>query len=182
MCQGFESLRAYHLDGDPVRDEVYMRLALALAYQAGLKGEIPIGAVAVHQDEVISWAANEKEQRADATAHAEILALQRAAQVLGRWRLSDVTLYCTLEPCIMCAGAMVNARLGKLVYGARDLKAGAAGSIIDLVRYPGLNHQVAITEGVLRQECAELLSSFFTDLRRDGRVGRRRSTRNRVGG
>jgi tRNA(adenine34) deaminase len=159
-----------------------MRLALALAYQAGLKGEIPIGAVAVHQDEVISWAANEKEQRADATAHAEILALQRAAQVLGRWRLSDVTLYCTLEPCIMCAGAMVNARLGKLVYGDRDLKAGAAGSIIDLVRYPGLNHQVAITEGVLRQECAELLSSFFTDLRRDGRVGRRRSTRNRVGG
>jgi tRNA(adenine34) deaminase len=159
-----------------------MRLALALAYQAGLEGEIPIGAVAVWEDEVISWATNEKEQRADATAHAEILALQRAAQVLGRWRLTDVTLYCTLEPCSMCAGAMVNTRLGKLVYGARDVKAGAAGSIIDLVRYPGLNHQVAITEGVLRQECADLLSSFFTGLRRDGRVGRRRSTRNRVGG
>ena len=182
MCQGFESLRAYHLDGDPVRDEVYMRLALALAYQAEQRGEIPIGAVVVHDDEVISWAVNEKEQRNDATAHAEILALQRAALVLGRWRLSDVTLYCTLEPCSMCAGAMVNSRLGRLVYGTRDVKAGAAGSIIDLVRYPGLNHQVEVTEGVLRQECTDVLSSFFTGLRRDGRVGRRRSTRNRVGG
>lgn len=170
------------MDGDPVRDKLYMSLALALAKQAYSKGEIPIGAVAVYQDEVISWAMNEKEQRSDATAHAEMLAMQRAADYLGIWRLTEVTLYCTLEPCVMCAGAMVNTRLGRLVYGTRDPKAGAAGSILDIVRFPGLNHQVEIVEGVLREECAELLSSFFTGLRRDGRVGRRRSTRNRVGG
>jgi tRNA(adenine34) deaminase len=163
-------------------DEIYMRLALALAQKACVAGEIPIGAVMVQDDEIISWASNEKEFREDATAHAEMLAMQRAARYLGRWRLSDITMYCTLEPCAMCAGAMVNARLGRLVFGARDPKAGAAGSIFDLVRFPGLNHQVEITTGVLERECADTLSSFFADLRRDGRVGRRRSTRNRVGG
>lgn len=159
-----------------------MRLALALAKKAYFLGEVPVGAVAVCDDEIIAWAYNEKEMQNDATAHAEMLALKRAASYLKRWRLTDVTLYCTLEPCPMCAGAMVNARLGRLVFGARDPKAGAAGSVLEIVRYPLLNHQVETCEGILREECAELLSSFFADLRRDGRVGRRRSTRNRVDG
>ena len=164
------------------RDELYMRLTLNLARQAQDMGEIPIGALVVHDDEVIAWAYNEKEQRQDATAHAEMLALQRAAEYLQRWRLTGATLYCTLEPCPMCAGAMINSRLSRLVYGCRDSKAGSAGSVIDLLRYPGLNHQVKVSPGILEEECTEILRSFFADLRRDGRAGRRRSTRNRVGG
>lgn len=159
-----------------------MRRALELARRGYLRGEVPVGALIVQNDEIIAWAFNEKERRKDATAHAEMLALQRAAAYLGKWRLTGLTMYSTLEPCVMCAGAMVNARLSRLVYGTRDSKAGAAGSIMDILRYPGLNHQVEIEEGVLKEECAELMSSFFSDLRRDGRVGRRRSTRNRVGG
>ena len=165
-----------------MREEIYMQLALQLAAEAYDAGEIPIGAVAVYQNQVIATARNEKEQRQDATAHAELLVMQRAAQHLQRWRLEGVTVYCTLEPCPMCAGAMVNTRIKRLVYGCRDEKAGAAGSVIDLVRYPGLNHQVEVVEGILREDCTQLLTEFFQDLRRDGRAGRRRSTRNRVGG
>lgn len=165
-----------------MREELYMRMALQLAEEAYAQGEIPIGAVAVYDDEVIASSHNEKEMRQDATAHAEMLVMQRAAQHLNRWRLDGVTLYCTLEPCPMCAGAMINTRIKRLVYGSRDEKAGAAGSVIDMVRYPGLNHQVEVVEGVLREECANLLTQFFADMRRDGRAGRRRSTRNRVGG
>ncbi|CFX24063.1 tRNA-specific adenosine deaminase [Syntrophomonas zehnderi OL-4] len=145
-----------------------MRLALYLAQQAYQLGEIPVGAVVVHEDEVIAWAHNEKEFRHDATAHAEILALQRAARYLGNWHLNNATLYCNLEPCPMCAGAMLNTRLKRLVYACRDPKAGAAGSVIDLVRYPGLNHQVQIEGGLLQEESSKLLKSFFADLRRDG--------------
>ena len=159
-----------------------MKEALGLAGKALEIEEIPVGAVVIVNNEIIARAYNEKESRNDATAHAELLVLQRAAKNLGRWRLTDAILYSTLEPCVMCAGAMVNARLGKLVYGTRDSKAGAAGSVLDIVRCPGLNHQVIVEEGVLREECAELLRTFFMDLRRDGRAGRRRSTRNRVGG
>ena len=165
-----------------MREEIYMRLALQLAAEAYEAGEIPIGAVAVYQGQVIATARNEKELRQDATAHAEMLVMQRAAQHLQRWRLEGVTLYCTLEPCPMCAGAMVNTRIKRLVYGSRDEKAGSAGSVIDLVRYPGLNHQVEVVEGILQEECSQLLTEFFNNLRRDGRAGRRRSTRNRVGG
>ena len=157
-----------------MREELYMRMALQLAEEALAEGEIPIGAVAVYEDEVIAVARNEKELQQDATAHAEILVMQRAAQHLQRWRLEGVTLYCTLEPCPMCAGAMVNTRIKRLVYGSRDEKAGAAGSVIDLVRYPGLNHQVEVVDGVLKEECSSLLTKFFADMRRDGR---RRSTR-----
>jgi tRNA(adenine34) deaminase len=164
------------------RDEEYMRVALELAHQAYQQGEIPVGAVIVYQDKIIASASNEKEARSDATAHAEMLAMQRAAAYLNKWRLTGTTLYCTLEPCPMCAGAMVNTRISRLVYGTRDTKTGAAGSIIDLVRYPVLNHQIEVEMGILEVECAELLSRFFNDLRRDGRAGRRRSTRNRVGG
>ncbi len=159
-----------------------MTKALELARRGYLRGEVPVGALVVENDDIIAWACNEKERRSDATAHAEMLALQRAAAYLGKWRLTGATMYSTLEPCVMCAGAMVNARLGRLVYGARDSKAGAAGSVMDILRHPALNHQVEIEEGILKKECAELMSSFFADLRRDGRVGRRRSTRNRVGG
>jgi tRNA(adenine34) deaminase len=151
-----------------MRDKLYMRLALQLARQAYLLGEIPIGAVVVYEDEVIAWAHNEKEFRNDATAHAEMLALQRAARYLDNWRLSKATLYCNLEPCPMCAGAMINSRLKRLVYASRDPKAGSAGSVIDLVRYPGLNHQVEVQGGILNEESSKLLTAFFTDLRRDG--------------
>ena len=151
-----------------MRDKLYMRLALYLARQAYLLGEIPIGAVVVYDDEVVAWAHNEKEARHDATAHAEMLALQRAARYLGSWRLNQATMYCNLEPCSMCAGAMINARLKRLVYASRDSKAGAAGSVIDLVRYPGLNHQVEVQGGILNEESSKLLKAFFTDLRRDG--------------
>ena len=146
-------------------DERYMWEVLTLAQAAGERGEIPIAAVVVHEGKIIARASNEKEARQDATAHAEILALQVAARHLGRWRLTDATLYCNLEPCPMCGGAMVNSRLSRLVYGCSDAKAGAAGSIIDLVRYPGLNHQLEVKRGVLETDCQELLSSYFKRLR-----------------
>jgi tRNA(adenine34) deaminase len=165
-----------------MRDEQYMREALKLAHQAYTMGEIPVGAVIVAEDKIIARAHNEKELRNDATAHAEILALQRAAEYMGQWRLIEATLYSTLEPCPMCAGAMVNARLGRLVYASRDEKTGSAGSIMDIVRAPYLNHQVLVKAGVLQEESTQLLNKFFEELRRDGRAGRRRSTRNRVGG
>jgi len=145
-----------------------MQLALHLAHHASQLGEIPIGAVIVQDDEIIAWAHNEKELRNDAAAHAELLAMQRASQYLNNWRLSKATMYCNLEPCPMCAGAMVNSRLKKLVYASRDPRAGAAGSVIDLVRYPGLNHQVQIEGGILEEESSKLLKAFFADLRRDG--------------
>jgi len=146
-------------------------MALKLAEEAYAAGEIPVGAVAVYDEKVIAIGRNEKELRQDATAHAELLVLQRAAEHLQKWRLQGVTLYCTLEPCPMCAGAMINARIKRLVYGCRDDKAGAAGSVIDLVRYPGLNHQVEVVEGVLQEDCARLLSEFFINMRRNLRNG-----------
>lgn len=145
-----------------------MKLVLQLARQAAEKGEVPIGAVIVQDDEIIARAHNEKEIRQDATAHAEMLAMEMAAKHLGSWRLNHATMYCNLEPCPMCAGAMINTRLKKLVYASRDPKAGAAGSVIDLVRYPGLNHQVEVQGGVLHEESSKLLEEFFKDLRRDG--------------
>ena len=147
-----------------------MRQALQLAREGYKAGEIPVGAVAVYEEQVIATARNEKEKRRDATAHAEMLVLQRAAQELQRWRLDGVAVYCTLEPCAMCAGAMINTRIKKLVYGSRDEKAGAAGSVIDLVRYPGLNHQIEVMPDILSQECTDLLHSFFAEIRKKGRA------------
>ena len=149
-----------------MRDSIYMKLALELAIRGSSFGEVPIGAVIICKDEIISWAFNEKELRRDSLGHAEILALQKACLYLGRWRLTDCTLYSTLEPCPMCAGAMVNARLGKLFYGAKDPKAGAAGSVINVLNCPGLNHQVDIEQGLLEEECAAVLSKFFKELRK----------------
>ena len=138
-----------------------MRLALAEAERAAAHSDVPIGAVVVRDGEVIAAGANEREQRRDPTAHAEILALQGAALSLGGWRISDSTLYVTLEPCAMCAGAIVLARVPRLVYAAPDPKAGAAGSVLDVLGEPKLNHRPEVVGGVLADEAAALLRDFF---------------------
>jgi tRNA(adenine34) deaminase len=145
----------------PSSDESYMREAIELAERAAEHGDVPIGAVVVRGDEVIGAAGNERELRGDPTAHAELLALREAAERLGGWRIEDASIYVTLEPCSMCAGAIVLARIARVVYGARDPKAGAAGSVLDVLGEPALNHNPEITGGVLAQECAALLSEFF---------------------
>ncbi len=147
-------------------DEAYMKEALAEAQAAYQRGEVPIGAVAVHRDHVVGRGRNRKEELADPTAHAEMLALREAAQTLRSWRLDGVTLYCTMEPCPMCAGAMVLARLPRLVYAVDDPKSGASGSIFDISQSPRLNHQLRVTRGVLAEEARDLLNSFFSELRR----------------
>jgi tRNA(adenine34) deaminase len=138
-----------------------MRQAIELAERAAEHGDVPIGAVVVRGDEVIGTAGNERELRGDPTAHAELLALREAAERLGGWRIEEASIYVTLEPCSMCAGAIVLARIARVVYGARDPKAGAAGSVLDVLGEPALNHNPEVTEGVLAQECAALLSEFF---------------------
>jgi tRNA(adenine34) deaminase len=142
-------------------DERYMRLALERAREAAGHDDVPIGAVVVREGEVIAAAANERELRRDPTAHAEVLALQAAAARVGGWRIPDAAIYVTLEPCAMCAGAIVLARVERVVYGARDPKAGAAGSVLDVLGEPALNHNPAVQEGVLAEEGAALLSEFF---------------------
>jgi len=141
-------------------DERYLRRALQLAAEAETNGDVPIGAVLVTGDIVIETK-NEKELRGDATAHAEMLALQRAASQLKAWRLPDATMYVTKEPCVMCAGAMVAARMKRLVYGCKDPKGGAAGSVVDIVQNPELNHRIDVTGGVLEEETAAQLQAFF---------------------
>jgi tRNA(adenine34) deaminase len=142
-------------------EEYFMRLALREAERAGELGDVPIGAVVVHGGEVIAAGRNERELRGDPTAHAEILALREAAQALGSWRVLEATLYVTLEPCAMCAGAIVLARVPRVLYGASDPKAGAAGSVLDVLSEPRLNHRPEVVGGVLGEECGELLSAFF---------------------
>ena len=142
-------------------DEQFMRLALKVAERALQHGDVPIGAVVVRDGDVIGSACNERELSADPTAHAEILALRAAATAVGSWRLDDSTLYVTLEPCPMCAGAIVLGRVPRLVYGPQDPRAGAALSLYNIVQDDRLNHQVELTTGVLEEECADLLRSFF---------------------
>lgn len=146
-------------------DEKFMREALAEARAAAAVGEVPIGAVVVRDGEIVARAHNRRELDQDPSAHAEFAALCAAARSLGRWRLSDCTVYVTLEPCCMCAGLMVNARVGRCVYGAADAKAGALGSLYDLNADPRLNHRFNVTAGVLADECREVLSSYFSGLR-----------------
>jgi tRNA(adenine34) deaminase len=141
-------------------DEAYLRRALELAEQAARDGDVPIGAVLVSGDIVLE-AKNEKESQRDATAHAEMLLLREAAQRLGAWRLDDATLYVTKEPCLMCAGAMIAARIKRLVYGARDPKGGADGGAFDILRSPLTNHRLEVTAGVLEAEAAAQLQEFF---------------------
>lgn len=146
-------------------DERMMRLALDEARLAAGWGDVPVGAVVARGDEVLGRAGNQREHGNDPTAHAEILALRQASEVLGTWRLEDCTLYVTLEPCAMCAGAMVLARIGRLVFGASDPKAGFAGTLGDLVRDPRLNHALDVTSGVLEDDCGDVLRAFFRDRR-----------------
>jgi tRNA(adenine34) deaminase len=146
-------------------DEDFMRLALAEAERAGSRGDIPIGAVVVHDGAVIAAAANEREARNDPTAHAEVLALQAAAHQLGSWRLTGCSMYVTLEPCPMCAGALVLARLERLVWGVQNTDAGAALTLYNIPQDPRLNHRVEITPDILAGECAELLGRFFAERR-----------------
>jgi tRNA(adenine34) deaminase len=147
--------------------EEAMREALALAREAGERGEVPVGAVALLEGRIVGRGANAREAASDPTAHAELLAVRDAARTLGRWRLSGVTIVVTLEPCAMCAGAMVLARIDRLVYGAPDPKAGAVGSLMDLSQDPRLNHRFPVERGVLAEESSELLRAFFR-VRRGG--------------
>lgn len=142
-----------------------MRTAIGEARRAALHGDVPVGALVVVDGNVIATAHNEKELRGEPTAHAEILALRQAADVLGTWHMEDAIVFVTLEPCAMCAGALVAARVKELVFGAVDLKAGACGSLYNLCSDPRLNHEVKVTSGVLADDCAALLSEFFSDLR-----------------
>lgn len=143
----------------------YMRKALLEARKAYALGEVPVGAVVVMDGEIIGWGHNLRETMADSTAHAEILAMREAARNLGDWRLAEATLYTTIEPCPMCAGAIVQFRVKNLVYGAADPKAGAVDSLIDLVRDPRFNHQAEVIRGVLEEECADIIRSFFCEIR-----------------
>lgn len=146
---------------------IWMREALLEAQQAQASGEVPVGAVVVWQDTIIGRGRNRREELHDPTAHAEILALREASAARGGWRLDGSVLYCTLEPCPMCAGALVNARVDALVFGVRDPKAGAAGSVYDLVRSPWLNHRLQVTSGILAEQIQELMQCFFTNLRQE---------------
>lgn len=149
------------------QDSTYMRRALALANQAAALGEVPVGAVVVHENAVISEAYNLRETRPSALAHAELDVLAAACERLGRWRLSGCTLYVTLEPCVMCAGAIVQARVDRVVYGARDPKAGAVESLYQVLSDGRLNHRPEVRGGVLAEECGQILSDFFR-MRREG--------------
>jgi tRNA(adenine34) deaminase len=146
-------------------DERMMRLALEEARAAGAGGDVPVGAVIVRGDEILARAGNAREREQDPTAHAEILALRQASRAIGSWHLEGCALVVTLEPCAMCAGAVVLARLDRLVFGASDPKAGFAGSLGDLVRDGRLNHEVDVTVGVLAEECGEILRAFFAERR-----------------
>jgi tRNA(adenine34) deaminase len=147
------------------RDDYFMRLALREAEWAPVHDDVPIGAVVAADGELLAAAHNERELRQDPTAHAEVLALREAARVVGGWRVLDATIYVTLEPCAMCAGAIVLARVARVVFGAGDPKAGACGSVLNILGEPALNHRPQVAGGLLAPRCGELLSSFFASRR-----------------
>lgn len=147
-------------------DEKWMREAIAEAMKAEQIGEVPIGAVIVKDDQVIGRGYNLRETELDPTAHAEMVAIRNACEQLGAWRLLDCTLYVTLEPCPMCAGAIVQSRVKRVVYGTVDPKAGCAGTLMNLLQEPRFNHETELTSGILQQECAALLTQFFRRLRK----------------
>jgi tRNA(adenine34) deaminase len=146
-------------------DEIFLREALAEARAAYAAGEVPIGAVLIREGLILGRGQNRVLRDQDPTAHAEIVAMRETARVIGNYRLTDCELYVTLEPCAMCAGAMIHARLKRLVYGAADPKAGAAGSVLEVLNHPRLNHQMLVVSGVLAEESGELLRSFFRERR-----------------
>ena len=147
------------------RDEYFMRLALREATRAVQHDDVPIGAIVVREGEVIGAGHNEREVRADPTAHAEMIALREAARALGSWRVLDSAMYVTLEPCAMCAGAIVLARVPRVVFGTPDPKAGAAGSVLNVLEEPRLNHRPQVQSGLLAEECADVLRAFFATRR-----------------
>lgn len=146
-------------------DQQWMRYALSLAEKARAAGEVPVGAVLVYQQQIIGEGWNLPITHHDPTAHAEIMAIRQGGAHIGNYRLLDSTLYVTLEPCVMCAGAMIHGRIKRLVYGATDLKTGAAGSLLDVVHHPGMNHRIEVTAGILAEECGQQLSEFFRQRR-----------------
>src|ERR1700722_7877700 len=148
------------------RDEYFMRLALREAARATEHDDIPVGAVIVRDGEVLATGHNEREVREDPTAHAELIALREAAHALGSWRVLDAVLYVTLEPCAMCAGGIVLSRIPRIVFGASDPKAGAAGSVLNVLDTPELNHRPQVSGGLLAEDCADLLRAFFAPRRR----------------
>lgn len=147
-------------------DESFMKQAVKQAKKAYDKLETPIGCVIVHEDKIIARGYNKRNMKKNTLAHAEILAINKASKVLGDWRLEDCTMYVTLEPCPMCAGAIVQARIPRVVIGSMNPKAGCAGSVLNLLQQDVLNHQVEITKGVLAEECSGLMTSFFRELRK----------------
>ncbi len=155
-------------------DEKYMKAAIAQARKAEAIEEVPIGCVIVYQDKIIARGYNKRNLKNNALAHAEIIAMNKASKVLGDWRLEACTMYVTLEPCPMCAGAIVQARIPRVVIGSMNPKAGCAGSVINILQMDGLNHRVEITEGVLKEECSTMLTLFFRHLRKKkGTSGRK---------
>ena len=147
------------------KDQTYMLEALVEAEKAAILGEVPIGAVIVYQNEIIARAHNLRETTQNATTHAELLAIQQACAKIGSWRLEDMTLYVTLEPCPMCAGAILQSRIPRVVYGARDVKAGCVDSLYRLLNDPRFNHKCEVTEGILADQCGGILTRFFRNLR-----------------
>lgn len=154
------------------RDEFYMEIALAEARKANNIGEVPIGAIIVKDEEVIARAHDLRETLQDPTAHAEHIAIQKAAEVIGSWRLEGCTLYVTLEPCVMCAGTIVMSRIPHVVYGAPDPKGGCGGSLMDLIQEARFNHRASVTSGILEQSCAEMLTCFFKNIRKQKKISR----------
>ena len=153
-----------------MNDFDFMGLALDQARQAAAAGEVPIGAVLVLDGEVIAQAYNLRETDQDATAHAEMLVIRDACRKLGRWRLSGATIFVTIEPCPMCAGALVMSRVKRLVYGSPDFRAGAVESIFNIVQHPALNHRLSVTAGVRQEECAAVMQAFFRERRRSAAI------------
>ena len=151
-------------------DQFYMKIALEEARKAGAIGEVPIGAIVVKDNEVISRAHNLRESTQDPTAHAEHIAIQKAAKQLNSWRLASCKLYVTLEPCVMCSGAIVMSRIPEVIYGAQDLKGGCAGSLMNLLQESRFNHRAKVTTGVLAEECSHLLKTFFKDIRQKKKI------------
>lgn len=147
------------------QDELYMSEALVEARKAFDKGEVPIGAVVVLDGQIIGRGHNLRETTDDPTSHAEIIAIREASQHMGDWRLEETTLYCTIEPCPMCAGALINGRVKRLVYGAKDPKAGAVDSLLNLVQDERFNHRLEVTSGVLEDQCRQIIQEFFERLR-----------------
>ena len=146
-------------------DRQFMQLALKEAEKAGALGEVPIGAIIVYEDQIIGRSHNLRETSQNAVTHAELMAIQQACEKIGSWRLEETTLYVTLEPCPMCAGAILQSRIPRVVYGARDVKAGCVDSLYRLLNDPRFNHECEVTEGVLAEQCGQILSDFFRALR-----------------